>query len=240
NPEATGRASGAPAPGGYQYDLGDPQLGGNIRWGVSDNLTLNGTVKPDFSQFESDAGQLAFDPRQALFFPAKRPFFLEGSELFQVPHSLIYTRRIVQPVAAVKLAGKALDTHIGLLSAVDQRFASATGTDNPVFNIARLQRDVGSQSRIGLAYTDRIDGSDYNRVFDVDGRLVFADIYSVDFQLAGSRTRTNGTTTSGPLWLAAFWARGQRWGGRGAFEGLSDRFRSASGFIGRPGIVHAF
>src|SRR5437764_494363 len=48
NPEATGRASGAPAPGGYQYDLGDPQVVGNIRWGVSDHLTLNGTIKPDF------------------------------------------------------------------------------------------------------------------------------------------------------------------------------------------------
>src|SRR3989449_2291167 len=70
----------SPTPGGYQYDLGDPQLGGNIRWGVSDNLTLNGTIKPDFSQVESDAGQLAFDPRQALFFPEKRPFFLERSE----------------------------------------------------------------------------------------------------------------------------------------------------------------
>ncbi|HYU89768.1 MAG TPA: carbohydrate binding family 9 domain-containing protein, partial [Gemmatimonadales bacterium] len=69
NPEATGKASGAPTPSGYRYDLGNPQVGGNIRWGVSDNLTLNGTIKPDFSQVETDAGQLAFDPRQALFFP---------------------------------------------------------------------------------------------------------------------------------------------------------------------------
>src|SRR5213592_473062 len=56
NPEATGRASGAPGlTRGYRYDVGDPQVGGNVRWGVSDNLTLNGTVKPDFSQVESDA-----------------------------------------------------------------------------------------------------------------------------------------------------------------------------------------
>src|SRR5256714_1107355 len=65
NPEATGKASDAPTPSGYQYDLGNPEVGGNIRWGVSDNLTLNGTIKPDFSQVESDAGQLTFDPRQA-------------------------------------------------------------------------------------------------------------------------------------------------------------------------------
>src|SRR5437879_8114148 len=173
NPEATGKASGAPNPGGYQYDLGNPQLGGNIRWGVSDNLTLNGTIKPDFSQVESDVGQLAFDPRQALFFPEKRPFFLEGSELFQVPQNLIYTRRIVQPVAAVKLTGTTFGTDIGLLSAVDQKFASVTGTDNPIFNILRAQRSLGRGSRVGLAYTDRIEGGDYNRVAEVDSRLVF-------------------------------------------------------------------
>src|SRR5204862_5018646 len=172
NPEATGRASGAPAPGGYQYDLGDPQVGGNIRWGVSDNLTLNGTIKPDFSQVESDAGQLAFDPRQALFCPEKRPFFLEGSELFQVPQNLIYTRRIVQPVAAVKLTGTTFGTDIGLLSAVDQKFASVTGSDNPIFNILRAQRSLGRGSRVGLAYTVRIEGGDYNRVTEVDSRLV--------------------------------------------------------------------
>src|SRR5438105_7715025 len=174
--EATGKASGAPTPSrGYQYDVGDPQVGGNVRWGVSDNLTLNGTIKPDFSQVESDAGQLAFDPRQALFFPEKRPFFLEGSELFQVPQNLIYTRRIVQPIAAVKLTGTTFGTDIGLLSAVDQKFASATGDNNPFFNVVRAQRGLGHGSRIGIAYTDRVDGGNYNRVADIDGRLVFKD-----------------------------------------------------------------
>src|SRR6266571_5144001 len=66
NPEATAKATGAPGAlgvSGYAYDTGNPQVGGNVRWGVTDNLTLNGTIKPDFSQVESDAGQLAFDPR---------------------------------------------------------------------------------------------------------------------------------------------------------------------------------
>ena len=240
NPEATGRASGAPAPGGYQYDLGDPQVGGNIRWGVSDNLTLNGTIKPDFSQVESDAGQLAFDPRQALFFPEKRPFFLEGSELFQVPQNLIYTRRIVQPIAAVKLTGTSFGTDLGLLSAVDQKFASATGTENPVYTILRAQRSLGRGSRVGLAYTDRIEGGDYNRVAEVDSRLVFKEIYGLNLQLAGSRTRVGGVTTTAPLWLGQFTVQHRIWGLRSLFAGIADEFRDASGFIGRAGIVHAY
>src|SRR5213083_64326 len=240
NPEATGKASGAPIPGGYQYHRGNPQLGGNIRWGVSDNLTLNGTIKPDFSQVESDAGQLAFDPRQALFFPEKRPFFLEGSELFQVPQNLIYTRRIVQPVAAVKLTGTTFGTDIGLLSAVDGTFASASGSDNPIYNIVRAQRSLGHGSRVGLAYTDRIEGGNYNRVAEVDSRLVFKDIFGLNLQLGASRTRTGGVTTTAPLWLTQFTIRHRVWGLRSVFAGISDDFRSASGFIGRAGIVHSY
>jgi len=241
NPEATGKASGAPTPSrGYQYDVGDPQVGGNVRWGVSDNLTLNGTIKPDFSQVESDAGQLAFDPRQALFFPEKRPFFLEGSELFQVPQNLIYTRRIVQPIAAVKLTGTSFGTDIGLLSAVDQKFASATGTDNPIFTILRAQKSLGRDSRVGLAYTDRIEGGDYNRVAEVDSRLVFKEIYGLNLQLAGSRTRVGGVTTTAPLWLSQFTVQHRIWGLRSLFAGISDEFRDASGFIGRAGIVHSY
>src|SRR5467141_1531696 len=240
NPEATGKASGAPTPGGYRYEVGTPQLGGNIRWGVSENLTLNGTFKPDFSQVESDAGQLVFDPRQALFFPEKRPFFLEGSELFQVPQNLIYTRRIVQPVAAVKLTGTTFGTDIGLLSAVDQKFASLTGTDNPIFNILRAQRSLGRGSRVGLVYTDWVEGGDYNRVAELDSRLVFKDIFGLNLQLAGSRTRVGGVTTTAPLWLSQFTVQDRVWGLRSLFAGIGDDFRDASGFIGRAGIVHAY
>ena len=241
NPEGTAKATGAPgSTGGYSYDMGNPQIGGNVRWGVSDNLNLNGTIKPDFSQVESDAGQLAFDPRLALFFPEKRPFFLEGSELFQVPQNLIYTRRIVQPVAAVKLTGNAAGTDIGVLSAVDQKFASASGADNPIFTIVRGQRSFGHGSRFGFAYTDRIDGSDYNRVAEVDGRLVFKDIYGLNLQFAGSRTRTGGVTTTAPLWLTQFTIQHRVWGLRSLFAGISDQFHTASGFLGRTGIVHAY
>lgn len=240
NPEATGKATGAPTASGYSYDTGNPQIGGNVRWGVTDNLNLNGTIKPDFSQVESDAGQLAFDPRQALFFPEKRPFFLEGSELFQVPQGLIYTRRIVQPVVAVKLTGNASGTDIGFLSAVDQKFASASGDDNPIFNIVRAQHSLGHGSRVGVLYTDRIDGGNYNRVAEVDGRLVFNDIYGLNLQLAGSRTRTGGVTTTAPLWLTQFTIQHRIWGLRSVFAGISDDFRSASGFIGRAGIVHSY
>ena len=84
NPVVTRKATGAPSPNGWGYTHPRPQLGGNVRWGMTNNLTLNGTVNPDFAEVESDAGQFVIDPRQALFFPEKRPFFLEGLEQFNV------------------------------------------------------------------------------------------------------------------------------------------------------------
>ncbi|MDQ3208229.1 MAG: carbohydrate binding family 9 domain-containing protein [Gemmatimonadota bacterium] len=189
-PSITSRSTGTRAIGGWDYAGGSPELGGTVRWGITNNLTLNGTGNPDFSQVESDVQEFAFDPRQEIFFSEKRPFFLDGVEQFNTPNLLIYARRIVQPVAAAKLTGKAFGTDLALLTAVDDRAGSATGEDHPVYNLLRVQRDIGSQSRLGLVYTDKIDGDNYNRVAGADARLVFGAVYSAQLQLAGSRTRT--------------------------------------------------
>ncbi|HMF99667.1 MAG TPA: DUF5916 domain-containing protein, partial [Gemmatimonadaceae bacterium] len=239
NPSVTERVSGGPGPNGWGYDRGSPQLGGRVQWGITNTLTVNATANPDFAEVESDAGQFVIDPRQALFFPEKRPFFLEGLDAFNTPHNLIYTRRIVQPDAALKLTGKVAGTSIGLLSAADDRSLSPSGRDRAVYNIFRAQRDIGGQSRLGVAYTDRILGGNYNRVADVDGRVVFGEVYSTSFQAAGSFDKTGGVVRNAPLWEGVFSRNGKRFGLRYVLTGISEDFRAGSGFISRPGIVHA-
>jgi hypothetical protein len=238
-PSVTSKTTGTDGASGWQYAGGGPELGGTVRWGITNNLNLNGTANPDFSQVESDVQQFVFDPRNELFFQEKRPFFLDGIEQFSTPNDLIYTRRIIQPVAAAKVTGKAFGTDLALLSAVDDRAGSATGQDHPVYNILRVQRDIGSQSRLGLVYTDKIDGQSYNRVAGADSRLVFGDIYSAQLQLAGSKTRVDGTTETAPLWSARVARNGRTFGARYTIGGVAEDFRAASGFIPRPGIVHA-
>ena len=239
-PEITQRMDGERDAGGFDRETGDVQVGGNVRWGITSNLTLNGTVRPDFSQVEADAGQFTFDPRQALFFSEKRPFFLEASELFATPSNLVYTRRIVQPVAAAKLTGKVSGTSIAFLSAVDDRSGSLEGDPtNPVFNILRVQRDVGRQSRIGATYTDRVDGAGFNRVASLDGRIVFRDIYSTRFQVAGALDRVNDVDLDGSLWNLRFDRNGRNFGSSYVLSGIDPDFRTRSGFIGRPGIVQS-
>ena len=238
-PSVTSRTIGQRLEDGtWGYSGGGPELGGTLRWGVTNNLTFNGTANPDFSQVESDAGQLLFDPRDERFLQEKRPFFLDGIEQFTTPNNLIYSRRIVQPSAAVKLTGKAFSTDLALLSAIDDREVSLTGEDHPFFNILRVQRDIGSSSRVGMVYTDRIEGSDYNRVAGADARIVFGKIYALQFQLAGSRTRTAGVTTSGPLWQARFNRNGRTLGIRASINASDEDFRARSGFFPRPGLVH--
>jgi uncharacterized protein DUF5916 len=239
NPSVTSKTTGAPGASGWEYSGGGPELGGSVRWGVTNNLNLNATANPDFSQVESDAGQFLFDPRNELFFSEKRPFFLDGIEQFATPNSLIYTRRIVQPVAAAKLTGKGFGTDIALLSAVDDPGVSPTGHDHPIYNLLRLQRDLGAQSRLGVVYTDRIVGSDYNRVAGADARLLFGELYSVQLQLAGSRTRTAGVTSTAPLWYARVARNGRTFGFRLVANASDPDFRARSGFFPRPGLSHA-
>jgi hypothetical protein len=239
NPFVTTRVDGGSREGGWTYAGRRPEFGTNVRWGITNNLALNATVNPDFSQVEADASQFTFDPRMSLFFPEKRPFFLEGLEQFATPNRLIYTRRIVAPLGAVRLAGKVRGLGIAALSAVDDEAVSHDGAHYPVFNILRLQRDVGTESRLGLVYTDRVDGRDSNRVLGFDARLSFRKLYSLVLQGAGSHTERNAQARSGPLFEATLSRDGRRFGFEYEFHGVSDRFATESGLISRGAIVRA-
>jgi hypothetical protein len=238
NPVATTKLDGAQAVNGWSYDASRPEFGMNLRWGITPNLTMNGTVNPDFSQVESDAGQFSFDPRQALFFPEKRPFFLDSIEQFATPNNLIYTRRIAAPIAATKITGKVSGrTNLAYLAAVDDASLSASGEDHPVFNILRLQQDIFARSRAAIVYTDRIDGDRSNRVIASDARFVWKDIYSLTLQGAMSRTASSNIVSTAPLWQGVFARAGRRFAMRYTVRGIDPEFRAAAGFISRTGVA---
>jgi hypothetical protein len=237
-PEATSTVSGAPDASGWGYHGGRPELGATARWGVTSNLTLNGTVNPDFSQVESDVAQIQYDPREALFYPEKRPFFLDGLERFRTPVQLIYTRRLVNPVAAVNLTGKVGPTSLAFLSGVDDRDLSRSGRDHPFLTAVRVRRDAGQGGTLGAVYTDREDGAAFNRVGAVDGRLLLGGAGTFMFQGGGSATRSGGETRWGPFWYASFNHAGRRFAFNANTRGLHPDFRTESGFISRSGIAY--
>lgn len=220
----------------WRYQEPKPEFGGLLRWGVTPNVSLTATANPDFSQVESDVGQTIFDPRQGIAFPERRPFFLEANENFQVPNGLIFSRRIIDPVGAVKLSGKVGGSNIGFLSAIDEGGDAA----DPTFNILRLRRDIGPGSTLGMVYTDRVQGGAYNRVAAVDTRLLLGSRYVLSGQVGSSFTRAGERQSDGrPLFDVSLVQTGRERGFTALLKGFHPEFETASGFIPRTGIVRA-
>ncbi len=163
-------------------EAGDTETdpGFTIRWGMTPNLIFSGAVNPDFSQVEADVAQLDVNTQFALFFPEKRPFFLEGADFFGTPFSAVHTRTVADPSWGFKLTGKEGRNGIGLFVAEDEtsnfllpgsqssRSESLQGfhTTDAVF---RYRRDLGASATLGTVATHRQGGAYRSDLFGVDG-----------------------------------------------------------------------
>jgi hypothetical protein len=238
-PFVTAQANGLRDTTGFARESLDPSFGVNLRLGLSSNSTVDATWNPDFSQVESDASLVTVNERFALFFPEKRPFFLEGIELFATPNQLVYTRRVVQPRAGGKVTAKLGRINLAYLTAVDR----ASGPD-ALFNIARVRRDVGGNSTAGLTATSRDQDGTFNRLLAGDARFVFGKLYYVAGQLGASWTRDvrGGSTRTSPIWEAEFDRTGRSWGFNYKVTGIGSDFQADAGFLPRNDLVqaHAF
>ena len=240
NPEVTESLAGAPEGDGWSYKS-TARVGGNVRMRLAPNITLNATIRPDFSQVEADAAQVPGDTRFSLFFPERRPFFLDGSEYFDAPSNLMYTRRIVQPDAAVKLTGRVGRTTFAYMGALDGRTASASGDDRPLVNLLRVRRDLLTASTAGLSLSDRTEGGSFSRAALADTRIVFRKSYAFSGTMGGSARRENdgASVKTAPLWDLALNRTGLRYGLRYAFTGIAPEFDAAAGFVPRNDFVSA-
>ena len=222
--------------GGLSRDPADADMGVNLTYGLTSNLTLDGTVNPDFSQIEADAGQIVVNERFAQFLPEQRPFFLEGADIFSMPRRLVHTRSIVNPVGAAKISGKVGSLNVAYLGAVDE--VSLDGS-NPIVNLVRLKKDLGTSSSLGMVYTDRTQpGTAFNRVLGSDARLVLGGRYSVTLLAAGSAEGLAGSATEwGSLVTASVDRADRNLTLNASFEDVADRFNAGSGFIRRTGVT---
>lgn len=190
------------------------RFGFNVKYGITSNLTTDFAYNPDFSQIEADASQINVNTTFALFYPEKRPFFLEGSNIFNSPMNVVYTRSINKPLFAAKTSGRIGKFDIGYILAYDENTpfivpfeekSNYISTDKKSFsNILRLKRNFSDESYIGFIFTDRevrrnnnnlfyIDG--FNRVFGVDGHFSLFKNYSLTFQFLGYQTKEINDTT---------------------------------------------
>ena len=199
-PTFTGVQAGSfdPASGGFRNGGALGELGLDVKYGISSNLTLDVTLNPDFSQIESDQPQVETNQRFALFYPELRPFFLEGQEIFAAatPVNLVHTRTIVDPRFGAKLSGKVGDTTLGVFVTDDEATAGLDAGSSPGSGgvaqsfIGRARYDLYPESYVGVIATAREHGADYTRVGGVDGRLRLNRTHSVSFTVAESAHRS--------------------------------------------------
>ena len=149
---------------------------------LHDSLVLDATVNPDFAQVESDEPQNTVNQRFAVFFPEKRPFFLENSNFFEAPliafalqPRMVFTRQIADPSFGIRLTGKQGPWNLGFLVTDDRSPGLLVPNSDPLygtrayFAIGRVSRDLGEQSSVGAMFTDREYQGTYNRVGGLDG-----------------------------------------------------------------------
>ncbi|MBK7143042.1 MAG: hypothetical protein IPH75_13275 [bacterium] len=169
------------------------------KYTTTSDITIEAAINPDFSQIESDAGQIDVNSTVALLYPERRPFFNEGSDIFQTLFNSFYTRTVADPSFAAKITGRLPKTRFGLLSAVDENspylipvgeFSLPTlNSGRSYVNVLRGTQTLGSGSQIGLMLTDRRfrhDGS--GNILSGDYVLRLGQKYVIDGQYLMSHT----------------------------------------------------
>ncbi len=161
-------------------------------------MSAEATINPDFSQVEADAAQIDVNSTFALFFPEKRPFFQEGSDLFNTYFNAVYTRSINDPIAAGKLTWRNGSNSMALLTARDEHSViilpfeeSSEFVENgkSYSNILRVRHDLGKQAHVGLLATNRIfDGGGMGSLASVDGQIRLSKSNSFRLQFLASHT----------------------------------------------------
>ncbi len=211
---------------------------------IKDAVTVDLTVNPDFSQVESDEPQVTVNQRFEVFFPEKRPFFIENANYFETPQQLFFSRRVADPDVGVRVTGRSRGWSFGGIVADDRRPGEAVPRDDPRHGdrafaaVARVRREFARQSSVGAIATTREFGASSNRVAGVDGRWRIDDNWTVFGQFVGSLTEAPGLARqAGTSFHAGVSREGRGFDYSGSVLSRSPEFRADLGFIPRVDLI---
>ncbi len=226
----------------------DFDFGGDLKYSITPSLTLDATVNTDFAQVEVDDQQVNLD-RFTLFFPEKRPFFLENAGFFSVGNpgevDLFFSRRIgigdngqsIPIMGGGRVSGKAGKFNVGLLNMQTSDFDDIVASTN--FSVARISRDLPNRSSIGAIFTNRaatgdLAGDDeYGRTFGVDGKIGFGLTTVVSGFAA--KTETPGVDDSDHAFNVRSQTNRPQWDLNLGYQEVGSGFNPAIGFLSRRG-----
>ncbi len=232
-----------------ENERGDLSL--TAKYGITSDLILDATYNPDFSQIEADAGQVDVNLRAGLFFAEKRPFFLEGNEIFNIAgagafganplQAAVHTRTIINPLLGLKLSGKlGAKSTLATIYSVDELLDARS---NPTgqrahFPIVRYKHTLTDDSYIGGIYTGREYENRFNRVGGSDGTMRVTNSSFIEYHALFSQTKqTDSSSTLSGLAATVTYRYGTRDldYGIGASK-VSQNFSTEAGYLIRTGI----
>ena len=180
-------------------------IGVTLKYTITPNVTLDAAINPDFAEVEADAPIVAANRRFPVFFPERRPFFLEGADAFSTPLQLFNSRSIVDPDFATKVTGKIGKNTFGVLFASDNapgNYSEDERNDpdrrpfidefldrNALFGVLRARRDIGAENSVGVFASVRSFPEQKNYVGGVDGRIKVNPSTIFTYQVAGTHSR---------------------------------------------------
>ena len=224
----------------------------DVSWAPSPNLTLNATINPDFSQVESDQAQLDLTSNFALYFPEKRPFFMEGADYFNTPFQVLYTRQIADPDFGLRVTGRSGSGAYGAFIARDATtqllLPGVLGSSFTVLDqtsdvaVGRYRHDLDEHTSVGVIATAR-QGDDYrNGVAGLDTRwqkgrhTVIAQLLRSDSEYPAALAEdVDDTSPAGNAWRASYDYETRNWFASAWHERIDPGFRADLGFIGQVG-----
>jgi len=224
-------------------DSFDPDAGIDAKIVLDDRLALDLTANPDFSQVESDLPQVTVNQRFEVFFPERRPFFLENANFFQMPINLLFTRRIADPRGGARLTGKIGKYALAAMIIDDESPGKSVDVGDPlrgevaVFGVLRASRDVGKQSNVGLFFSDRELTGLHNRVLSADGRIKIDENWVTQFQAVVSQTDDgSGGELSDEAYSWQFDRTARHYGAHIHYREVGPDFETQTGFLERADL----
>jgi hypothetical protein len=247
---AAGREERTPRPEEPMTAFDEANVGVDVKWVIKDNFTLDLTANPNFAQVESDEPVVTVNQRFPVFYPERRPFFLENADYFETPTNLLFTRRIADPDGGARLTGQAGKYRIGAFAINDAAPGKIAPTDSPLHGekamngILRVRRDLPNQSNVGFMFTGRELAGSTNGVVSLDSRIKFDPNWDARLQASYSTTdltaeatgEADGAELSDPAYELMFNREGRKFNAHIHYRDIGRDFESWLGFIPRKDI----